>query len=66
MCRMPTFQTPRAAVTPRSSARPRPDAACRAEADTLLRELAYFYRLVERVREEILPGGGAATAAGAV
>jgi hypothetical protein len=58
MCQLSTSQTPRAAVAPRPSARARLSAGCRAEADALLRELAYVYRLVERVRGEILPGSG--------
>jgi hypothetical protein len=58
MCRISTSQTPRAAVSPRSSAGARTSAGHRAEVDALLRELAYVYRLAERVREEILPGGG--------
>ena len=66
MCRMPTSQVSRAAASPRSSAGPRAVAGTRAEADAVLRELAYVYRLVERVREDLLPGGGTARSAVAV
>jgi hypothetical protein len=66
MCRMPTSQLPRAAVAPRPSVGPRAAIGRRAEADALLRELAYVYRLTERVREEILPGGGTIRSAVAV
>jgi hypothetical protein len=54
MCRI---QMPVAPSTmPRLSAGPRARAGRRTETDGLLRELAYVYRLTERVREEVLAG----------
>jgi hypothetical protein len=59
MCRISTSPTALVpVVSPRPSAGARPSAGRRAEVDTLLRDLAYVYRLAEQVREEMLPGGG--------
>jgi hypothetical protein len=53
MCRIPPHQTTLGSAVPvASSARRKP------EVDSLLRELAYVYRLAERVREEIVTAGG--------
>jgi len=65
MCRVLPSQTSLVrAISPRPSAGLRTPSGRRADIDGLLRELAYVYRLSERVREEILPGGGMSRAQG--
>ena len=59
MCRISTSPTALGPLpSPRPPAGARPSAGLRAEVDSLLRDLAFVYRLTEQMREEILPGGG--------